>query len=88
MGQEGFRVKVISQSADNSHPQLPTSLMVIYQQIPKDKPGDSPVKGYKSCVPIILSPAGNASPGLGQSIAHNSNMVQKAVCTEQNEMVP
>jgi hypothetical protein len=83
VGQEGFRLKVKRQSAANSHPHLPTSLMVIYQQIPKDKPGGSPVKGYKSWVPILLCPTGKASPGL----AHNSDVAQKAVCTEQNEMV-
>jgi len=84
VGQEGFSIKVLSQSAANSHPHLPTSLMVIYQQIPKDKPGGSPVKGYKSCVPKFMCPTGKASPGLMQPIAHNSDETQKAVCTEQN----
>ena len=58
--------------------------MVIYQQIPKDKPEDSPVKGYNSSVPILLCSTGKASPGPVQPIIQ---MVQKAVCTEQNEMV-
>jgi len=59
----------------------------IHQQIPKDKPKGSPVKGYNSSVPILLCPTGKASPRLVQPIAHNSDVAQKAVCKELNEMV-
>ena len=68
VGQDGFRAKVMSQSDSQ---QLPASLMVIYQQIPKDKPGGSPVKGWKSCLPILLCPTDKASPGLVQPITHD-----------------
>ena len=84
----------------NSHPQLPTSLMVIYQQIPKDKSRGSPVKGQKNCVPVllwfyILCWLSNHRQGFTwSSTSHNpyydvlnSSALKNALCTEQNKMI-